>query len=84
MREVYALLGFCGFVVLASFAALVRGLLSGEGLTLDTLLLVAICLSVATLFGGVALWFAWDAGLLDSWKARLQRKANPDKKPEAK
>lgn len=84
MKEIYALIGFCGLVVLASLAVLGWAAVSGEGLTLDLLLLAAICLSVATLFGAAGLWFAWDAGLLDKWKARLRPAPNPDKTSEPK
>ncbi|MFQ5694895.1 MAG: hypothetical protein ACE5HB_02810 [Terriglobia bacterium] len=81
MREEIVLTFFCLFVVLASLGVLVWGAVTGPLLSLDGLLLVSICLSVAALFAFFFLWMARDVGL---WE-RLKRGrgaavgANPDK-----
>jgi hypothetical protein len=90
MREVLALILFCLLIAAACLGAAGWALISGEGLTLDVLLLVFVCLTLATVFGFCALWVAWDAGLVEPLKRRLTSTANPGKEkpkpaaPEAK
>ncbi len=79
MREALALILFCAVIVAACLGAAAWALISGEGLTLDVLLLVFVCLTLATVFGFCALWVAWDAGLLEPLKRRLTGAANPGK-----
>jgi len=87
MREILALILFCVVIATACLGAAGWALISGEGLTLDVLLLVFVCLTLATVFGFCALWVAWDAGLLGPLKRRLPGAANPgkaqSKKPDA-
>lgn len=79
MREALALILFCLLIAAASLGAAGWALVSGEGLTLDVLLLVFVCLTLATVFGFCALWVAWDAGLLEPLKRRLSSAGNPAK-----
>jgi hypothetical protein len=79
MREALALILFCAVVVAGCLGAAGWALISGEGLTLDVLLLVFVCLTLAAVFGFCGLWVAWDAGLLEPLKRRLTAGANPGK-----
>jgi len=79
MREILALIVFCVLIATACLGAAGWALVSGEGLTLDVLLLVFVCLTLATVFGFCALWVAWDAGLLEPLKHKLARAGNPSK-----
>jgi len=83
MREVLALIGFCALVTLGCLAAAVGAAVSGEGITLDVLLLVSVCLTLAAVFGFCTLWLAHDAGLLENLKRRPAAPANPGKKESA-
>jgi hypothetical protein len=78
MREVLALILFCLLIAVACLGAAAWALLSGEGLTLDVLLLVFVCLTLTAVFGFCAVWVAWDAGLLEPLKRRMGA-ANPGK-----
>ncbi|HXE74204.1 MAG TPA: hypothetical protein VNN18_01030 [Candidatus Xenobia bacterium] len=80
MREVLALIGFCALVTLGCLAAAGWAVVSGEGLTLDVLLLVSVCLTLAVVFGFCTLWLAHDAGLLEGLKRRRPAAANPGNK----
>ena len=51
MREKLLMAGLCLVVVLASLATVAWSLLSGMGVTMDTLLIISICLLVASIFG---------------------------------
>ncbi len=84
MREVWALIGFCALVTLGCLVAAVWAVVSGEGITLDVLLLVSVCLTLAAVFGFCTLWLACDAGLLDALKRRRAAPANPGKPAEGK
>jgi hypothetical protein len=64
MRETIALAALCLLIALASLGIAVWTAVSGSLFTLDGLLLVSICLLLATVFGGCFLWFAYDAGWL--------------------
>ncbi|HEX9764121.1 MAG TPA: hypothetical protein VGA39_02460 [Candidatus Acidoferrales bacterium] len=77
MREILALILFCVLIAVACLGAAGWALVSGEGLTLDVLLLVFVCLTLATVFGFCALWVAWDAGLLEPLKRRFSPAGNP-------
>jgi len=77
MKEIIALALFCLLVAAGSLAVAGWALVAGEGLTLDTLLLVAICVSLSGLFGLVFLWIAYDAKLLDLIKKPGGASANP-------
>ncbi len=79
MREVWGLIGFCALVTLGCLVAAVWAVLSGEGITLDVLLLVSVCLTLAAVFGFCTLWLACDAGLLEALKRRRAAPANPGK-----
>lgn len=79
MREVMALILFCALIAVASLGVAGWALVSGEGLTLDVLLLVFICLTLAAVFGFCALWLANDAGLLERFKPARPAEANPAK-----
>lgn len=79
MREIQALILFCLLIAVACLGAAGWALVSGEGLTLDVLLLVFVCLTLATVFGFCALWVAWGAGLLEPLKRKVIGAANPGK-----
>ena len=83
MREALALVGFCALITLGCVAAAVWAVVSGEGITLDVLLLVFVCLTLAAVFGFCTLWLAHDAGLLEALKRRRAAPANPGKQPSA-
>ncbi len=70
MREKLLMAGLCLVVVLASLAAVAWSLLSGMGVTLDTLLLISICLLVALIFGLNFLLLLHEAGFLPTGKRR--------------
>ena len=80
MRETLALIGFCAVIALACLGAAGWAMVSGEGITLDVLLLVSVCLTLAAVFGFCTLWLAHDAGLLAGLKRRRAAPANPGKK----
>ncbi len=92
MRETLALALLCLLIALASLGAVAwavaraawEGVLVGEILTLDGLLMIAVGLLVSSMFGFCFLWLARDAG----WLQRLARRraaANPGapEKPSA-
>jgi len=82
MREILALALLCLLIALASLGAVVwavasaarEGLLVGEILTLDGLLMVAVALLVSSMFGFCFLWLARDTGL---WERIKRRRAAP-------
>lgn len=84
MRETQALALLCLLIALASFGAVVwavasaarEGMLVGEILTLDGLLLISVGLLVSAMFGFCFLWLARDAGWLDRL-TRRRAAANP-------
>ncbi len=80
MRETLALIGFCALVTLICLGAAGWAVVSGEGITLDVLLLVSVCLTLAAVFGFCTLWLAHDAGLLEGLKRRRAAPANPGNK----
>ena len=82
MREIIALAAFCLLVVLASLVLAAWTALSGSLFTLDGLLLVSICLLLATVFGGCFLWIAYDAGLLHRLRGRSSTGAAAEGKKE--
>ena len=82
MRETLALALLCLLIALASVGAVVwavasaarEGLLVGEILTLDGLLMIAVGLLVSSMFGFCFLWLARDTGL---WERIKRRRAAP-------
>ncbi len=79
MREALALIVFCAVIALTCLGAAAWAVVSGEGITLDVLLLVSVCLTLAAVFGFCTLWLAHDAGLLEGLKRRRAAPANPGK-----
>ena len=70
MREQLLMAGLCLVVVLASLATVAWSLLSGMGVTMDTLLLIGICLLVALIFGLNFLLLLRESGFLSLGKRR--------------
>lgn len=70
MREQLLMAGLCLVVVLASLATVAWSLFSGMGITMDTLLLIGICLLVALIFGLNFLLLLHEAGFLPTSKRR--------------
>ena len=70
MREQLLMAGLCLVVVLASLATVAWSLFSGMGITMDTLLLIGICLLVALIFGLNFLLLLHEAGFLSLGKRR--------------
>ncbi len=70
MREQLLTAGLCLVVVLASLATVAWSLLSGMGVTMDTLLLIGICLLVALIFGLNFLLLLHEASFLPTGKRR--------------
>ncbi len=70
MREKLLMAGLCLVVVLASLATVAWSLLSGMGVTMDTLLIISICLLVASIFGLNFLLLLYEAGFLPTGKRR--------------
>jgi hypothetical protein len=70
MREQLLMAGLCLVVVLASLATVAWSLFSGMGITMDTLLLIGICLLVALIFGLNFLLLLHEAGFLPTGKRR--------------
>ncbi|MBI2956200.1 MAG: hypothetical protein HYY26_02685 [Acidobacteria bacterium] len=84
MREVIALIVFCLLMAVLSLGVIGWSLVFGEGLTLDNLLLLSVCLTLALVFGFCALWLAYDAGLLERLRRRAPAAApaNPESKQD--
>ena len=70
MCEQLLMAGLCLVVVLASLATVAWSLFSGMGVTMDTLLLIGICLLVALIFGLNFLLLLREAGFLSLGKRR--------------
>jgi len=78
MRETLALALLCLLIALASLGAVVwavasaarEGVLVGEILTLDGLLMISVGLLLSSMFGFCFLWLARDAGLWERVKRR--------------
>lgn len=64
MREKLLMAGLCLVLVVVSLAAAVWTVLAGLGLTMDTLLLIGICLMIALIFGVNFFSLIREAGLL--------------------
>lgn len=77
MREIIALALLCLVLALVSLVVLVWAAFSGALFTLDGLLLAAICLTLAAMFGSCFLWLAYDAGWWRLLKSRWQTASNP-------
>lgn len=73
MREIVILSLLCLFLAVASLGAMVWGALSMPLFSMDGLLLVAICGTLAAFFAFCFVWFAYEARL---WEA-LRRKKEP-------
>lgn len=82
MREIIAVAVLCLLIVLASLGLTVWTALSGSLFTLDGLLLVSICLLLATVFGGCFLWLAYDAGWLERLRSRRAANTAPKEKKD--
>ena len=70
MREQLLMAGLCLVVVLASLATVAWSLFSDMGVTMDTLLLIGICLLVALIFGLNFLLLLRETGFLSLGKRR--------------
>lgn len=88
MRETIYLALFCLFMTGVSLAALIWAVgdavvdrLPSEILNMDGLLLIAICLLLATIFAFCFAWFARDAGLWEMVKSRRQAGTEPEQAP---
>lgn len=82
MSEIMALAVFCVLVVVGSLGVAAWTAVSGAFFTLDGLLLVGICLLLATVFGGCFLWIAYDAHWLDRVMRIRSSGAAPGEKKE--
>lgn len=83
MREILGLALLCLIVILGAVGVLVRTFFQGTSWTMDRLLLAAVCLLLAGIFGFCFLWLARDAHLWEMLKNRRPIATNPDK-PNAK
>jgi hypothetical protein len=79
MREMIALALLCLLLAVGSLAVLAWAAVSTPILSLDGLLLAAICLTLAAVFGFCSLWLARDIGLVEMLKSRRAGAANPEK-----
>lgn len=77
MRELIALCLLCLILALASLGAMVWGALVMPLLSMDGLLLVAVCLTLAVFFGFCFLWLAYEARLWELVKGRHAVASNP-------
>lgn len=77
MREVIALCLLCLVLALASLGAMVWGALAMPLLSMDGLLLVAVCLTLAVFFGFCFLWLAYEVRLWELVKRHHAAASNP-------
>lgn len=77
MRELIALCLLCLILALASLGAMVWGALAMPLLSMDGLLLVAVCLTLAVFFGFCFLWLAYEARLWELLRSRRTVAAPP-------
>lgn len=70
MREIIALALLCLLLALGSLGVLAWAALSGPIFSMDGLLLAAICLTLAAIFGLCFLWLATEARLWELLKSR--------------
>jgi hypothetical protein len=77
MREVVILSLLCVFLAVVSLGAMVWGVLIMPLFSLDGLLLVAICGTLATFFAFCFVWFAYEARLWEAIRRRKEPAAGP-------
>ena len=88
MRETLALAGLCLLIAVVSLGVMLWAVvdafldhLPSEVFNVDSLLLIAICLFMSTVFGFCAAWIARDAGLWPVVRNRRPASSDPKNPP---